>query len=430
MEKDKKYDYLVGFGNHHATEAVKGVLPIGQNSPQKCEKGLYAEQLSGTAFTVPRLSNSRSWLYRIKPSVCHTPLKETENGEISYDFSEIDPNQIRWLPYQFDKKGSTFVSGMKTITGSGDPCMKEGLAIHVYTADTSMKDTAFCNSDGDFLIVPQKGALDIQTEFGWLYVSPGEIVVIPRGIRYAVNLEEESRGYILEVFTGHFKLPDLGPIGANGLANPRDFLAPVANFEDRDCEFTLIQKYAGKLFTAKYKESVFNVVGWHGNYYPYKYDLSRFHVMNSVSFDHPDPSIFTVLTCPTNEVGVACADFVIFPPRWQVIEKSFRPPYFHRNTMSEYMGLIFGKYEAKEEGFLPGGGSLHSCMISHGPDTQCYEKESTKELIPERIENTLAFMFETTYILKLTNYGKNTKKQENYYECWSGLKNNFRDQNK
>eukprot|EP01087_Luapelamoeba_hula_P007990 TRINITY_DN1982_c0_g1_i1.p1 TRINITY_DN1982_c0_g1~~TRINITY_DN1982_c0_g1_i1.p1 ORF type:complete len:455 (-),score=62.84 TRINITY_DN1982_c0_g1_i1:39-1379(-) len=428
------FAYQAGFGNHFCTEAIPGTLPEGQNTPQRCPKGLLAEQLSGTAFTEPRTHNQRTWLYRIRPSVGHTALKRLQGLDeatcSNWDKCSLNPAQYRWMPFPFpaETEKVDFVSGLKALVGAGSPAMRAGIGIYVYTANVSMEDKAFYNSDGDLLIVPQKGPLVIQTEFGFIDVAPGEITVIQRGIRFSVQLSEPSRGYILEVYDGHFELPDLGPIGANGLANPRDFLTPVAAYEDRSCDtYTLVNKYGGSLYTATQDHSPFDVVAWHGNYAPYKYDLSRFCVINSVSFDHIDPSIFTVLTCKTLKPGVAAADFVIFPPRWSVQEHTFRPPYFHRNCMSEYMGLISGAYEAKKEGFVPGGGSLHSCMTPHGPDTTTYTGASKAELKPERVaESALAFMFESTYMLALTPLAeKGENVDENYVSCWKGFPNNF-----
>eukprot|EP01117_Protostelium_nocturnum_P013417 TRINITY_DN49_c0_g3_i1.p1 TRINITY_DN49_c0_g3~~TRINITY_DN49_c0_g3_i1.p1 ORF type:complete len:442 (-),score=62.02 TRINITY_DN49_c0_g3_i1:132-1457(-) len=433
--KGSKYLYQQGFGNHFSSESesAKGSLSKNQNSPQECPLGLYAEQLSGTAFTVPRASNQRSWLYRIRPSVCHSPYRPNyENPFITSDFTQQKsrpvPNQYRWKPFPLPKDGvfQDFVRGLKTIAGVGDPSLKTGCATHMYSCNLSMKDTSFFNSDGDFLIVPQLGVLDITTEFGKMEVKPGEICVIQRGIQFSVEVSEPSRGYVLEVYNGHFKLPDLGPIGANGLANPRDFLTPVAAFEDREAPWKVLCKFSGNLFEHERDHSPFNVVAWHGNYAPYKYDLALFNTMNTVSYDHADPSIFTVLTCPTLEPGVAVADFVIFPSRWTVAEHTFRPPYFHRNCMSEFMGLIRGVYEAKEEGFLPGGGSLHSCMVAHGPDTDTFQKASKAELKPTKIpDTTLAFMFESTYLFHVTDYARENNLDENYTQCWQGLKSNF-----
>lgn len=279
-------------------------------------------------------------------------------------------------------------------------------------------------------VVPQQGVLDITTEFGKLRVAPNEIAVIQRGIRYSVNLPDgPSRGYILEVFGAHFELPDLGPIGANGLANPRDFQTPVAYYEEQDnVEWDMITKFNGQLFVAKQNHTPFDVVAWHGNYAPYKYNLDNFCVINSVSFDHIDPSIFTVLTAKSDTPGVAIADFVIFPPRWAVQEKTFRPPYFHRNCMSEFMGLITGDYDGKSDGFLPGGGSLHSIMTPHGPDAAVFESASTADLKPVHIgDSNQAFMFETSFMLSLTPWGLETcgKVQHDYYKAWASLDSKF-----
>jgi homogentisate 1,2-dioxygenase len=429
-KKTSKYEYLAGFGNYHQSEALPNSLPTDQNSPQKCPRGLYAEQLSGTAFTVPRANNQRSWLYRIKPSVVHKPYNPIENRLLLNDFSkaQINPNQMRWMPFEIPgpEVPTDFVAGLITIGGAGDPSMKSGLAVHYYVANVSMKDKSFYNADGDFLIVPQQGTLDIRTEFGMLEVAPGEIVVIQRGIHFSVEVAGPSRGYLCEVYNGHFRLPDLGPIGANGLANPNHFLSPKAAYENRQCDFTVVSKFLGKLFECKKDHSPFNVVAWHGNYVPYKYDLSLFNAMNTVTFDHPDPSIFTVLTCPSNEPGVAICDFVIFPPRWAVGDHTFRPPYYHRNCMSEYMGLIYGSYEAKQGGFVPGGGSLHSCMTPHGPDTATFDKASNVELKPHRVaDGTMAFMFESSLLMKLTDYAVKTNIDHDYYKCWQDLKSNF-----
>jgi len=373
--------YLSGFGSDLTSEDPRcaNSLPWGQNNPQVCPYGLYAEQLSGTAFTAPREHNRRSWFYRIRPSAVHLPFKAINNGDITHDWddSEPNPNQMRWKPFDIpdrDDEQIDFIDGMKTVCGAGDPKVRHGVAIHIFVCNVSMEDKCFYNSDGDFLIVPQLGRLIVTTEFGRMYVEPNEIAVMQQGMKFNVCVEGSTRGYILEVFDAHFNLPYLGPIGANGLANPRDFLTPVALYEDREIDYTIVNKFQGKLFAASQSHSPFDVVAWHGNYVPYKYNLSNFMAINSVSFDHPDPSIFTVLTCPSARPGISVADFIIFPPRWGVAEGTFRPPYFHRNCMSEFMGLIFGHYEAKESGFLPGGATLHSIMTPHGPDAECFKK--------------------------------------------------------
>ena len=423
--------YQSGFGNEFATEAVASALPQGQNAPQKSALGLYTEQLSGTAFTAPRATNRRTWTYRIRPSVTHKPFSEIGAGLFrSGPFTEAPtpPNQMRWNPIPMPDKPTDFVEGITTMGGSGDPAMQIGVGVHLYAANASMKGRYFYNADGEMLIVPQQGTLRMATELGILGVAPGEIAIIPRGIKICVELEGPSRGYICENYGLPFRLPDLGPIGANGLANPRDFLAPVAAYEDAEGDFRVVAKFLGRLWEAEVDHSPLDVVAWHGNYAPYKYDLSRYNCINTVSFDHPDPSIYTVLTSPSVLPGTANVDFVIFPPRWMVAEHTFRPPWFHRNMMNEFMGLVFGAYDAKAEGFLPGGASLNNCMSGHGPDAETWEKASSAELKPVKLDNTLAFMFETGLPVRPTKFALETKiLQHEYYECWQGLKKHFRE---
>ena len=359
-------------------------------------------------------------------------------GRLSNDWNEQYPNlnQLRWKPFDLPPEGKRvdFVQGLCTVAGAGDPRVRNGIAIHVYSCNVSMENRALYNSDGDFLIVPQQGTLLVTTEFGKMRVAPNEICVVQQGMRFSVAVDGPTRGYICEVYNGHFELPNLGPIGANGLANPRDFLTPVAAFEDKDgVDFEIISKYQCKLFSAHQTHSPFDVVAWHGNYAPYKYDLAKYCVMNTVSFDHIDPSVFTVLTCPSAKEGVAVCDFVIFPPRWSVAENTFRPPYYHRNMMSEFMGLILGRYEAKEEGFAPGGATLHSMMTPHGPDANCFEDWTNRELGAIKVaEGTQAFMFETSMGLSITKWAEETsqKLDKNYYKCWKGLKKHFGDNEK
>lgn len=422
--------YQSGFGNEFATEAIPGALPAGQNSPQKVAHGLYAEQLSGTAFTAPRLDNQRSWLYRIRPAAMHQPFAKVFHPTLqSGPFTELSasPNQLRWNPFPIPSVSADFIEGLITIAGNGSADSQIGVAIHVYAANRSMQDRFFYNADGELLIVPQQGALSLRTEFGVLDIAPGEIAVVPRGVRFAVDLKGDSaRGYVCENYGQLLRLPDLGPIGANGLANPRDFLAPVAAYEDREGQFELLAKFAGKLWSAAIDHSPLDVVAWHGNYTPYKYNLAVFNAMNSVSFDHADPSIFTVLTSPSGIPGTANMDFVIFPPRWMVAEHTFRPPWFHRNVMSEYMGLVYGEYDAKAEGFLPGGGSLHNCMSGHGPDATTFEAASNAVLQPQKLDKTMAFMFETRLLIHPTRVAMESPQlQKDYLQCWQGLKKHF-----
>jgi len=435
MQGFEDLKYLTGFGSEFASEDPRcpGSLPKGQNNPQVCPYGLYAEQLSGSAFTAPRTHNQRSWFYRILPAVRHRPWKQIERKNITDDFNSEPPNpaQLRWKPFKIpsqDTQEVDFLDGIHTICGAGDAKARHGIVTYVYTCNTAMKNRALYNSDGDFLIVPQQGTLYITTEFGRMVVSPGEICVIQQGIRFNVNVTGETRGYILEVFDGHFELPNLGPIGANGLANPRDFETPAAWYEDLDVEYKVVSKYQGALFEAEQDFSPFNVVAWHGNYAPYKYDLTKFMTINSVAFDHADPSIFTVLTCPSTKPGIAIADFVIFPPRWAVSDHTFRPPYYHRNCMSEFMGLIHGRYEAKEEGFAPGGATLHSMMTPHGPDAECFKMASNADLKPQRVaDGTMAFMFESSLSMAVTHWGNKTCEtvDHDYFKCWQPLKKHF-----
>ena len=422
--------YQSGFGNEFATEAVKGALPEGQNSPQKAPLGLYTEQLSGTAFTAPRATNRRTWTYRIRPSVTHKPFSEIGTGLFrSGPFTELPtpPNQMRWNPVPMPEGKTDFMDGIVTMGGSGDPAMQIGVGLHVYAANAPMQGRYFYNADGEMLIVPQQGKLGIHTELGILDVAPGELCVVPRGMKMRVVMEGPSRGYICENYGLTFRLPELGAIGANGLANPRDFLTPAAAFEDADGDFRIVGKFLGRMWEAEIDHSPLDVVAWHGNYAPYKYDMARFQCINTVSFDHPDPSIYTVMTSPSVMAGTANVDFAIFPPRWLVAEHTFRPPWFHRNMMNEFMGLVFGEYDAKAEGFLPGGASLHNCMSGHGPDAETWEKASQAELKPVKLDNTLAFMFETGLPVRPTKFALETKiLQHEYYECWQGLKKNFK----
>src|SRR4051794_20861026 len=398
--------YLSGFGNEFASEALPGALPVGQNSPQRAPYGLYTEQMSGTPFTAPRATNRRSWLYRIRPSVMHKPFQPAERRMLrSTPFDEVQtpPNQMRWDPIDIPTEPTDFVEGLVTIAGNGDASAHSGVAIHLYAANRSMEKRVFYNADGEMLIVAQEGRLLFHTEFGRIGVTPGEICVIQRGVKFRVELlDDGARGYICENYGALFRLPDLGPIGANGLANARDFETPVAAFEDADEPWRIVSKFQGQLWEAETDHSPLDVVAWHGNYAPYKYDLARFNCINSVTFDHPDPSIYTVLTSPSELPGTANCDFVVFPPRWMVAEHTFRPPWFHRNFMNEFMGLIKGQYDAKAEGFVPGGCSMHNCMAGHGPDAATYEKASTAELKPVKLTDTLAFMFETRFICRPT----------------------------
>jgi len=419
---------LIGFGNHFSTEAVHGALPVGRNSPQRVPFGLYAEQLSGTAFTAPRSENRRSWLYRLRPTANHPAFKPYGRKSLlrtaPFDDVPPSPNRLRWDPLPVPNDPTDFVDGIVTYGGNGDIGVGTGLGIHLYAANQSMRDRVFMNADGEMLIVPQKGRLDIVTEMGVLEVEPLQIALIPRGLRFRVELPDgNARGYVCENYGHPFRLPDLGPIGSNGLANARDFEAPEAWFEDRDDTTDIIQKYQGGLWTTTLGHSPLDVVAWHGNLAPYRYDLRRFNTINTVSYDHPDPSIFTVLTSPSDTPGTANCDFVIFPPRWMVAEGAFRPPWFHRNVMSEFMGLIDGSYDAKAGGFAPGGASLHNQMSGHGPDKASYDAAIAADLKPHKIDHTMAFMFESRNVIRPTRFAIETPLvQSDYDDCWSDFK--------
>ena len=422
--------YQSGFGNDFASEALPGVLPEGRNSPQRAPYGLYAEQLSGTAFTAPRHENRRSWLYRIRPAAMHGQFELMPEVALHNRFDELPPtpNQLRWNPQPLPEQPTDFIDGLFAMAGNGGAAVHTGVGIHSYAANCSMQGRYFYNADAEMLLVPQLGRLRIATELGVLELEPQEIAVLPRGVRFRVELlDETARGYLCENFGAALRLPELGPIGSNGLANSRDFLTPNAAYEDSTGEFELVAKFQGRLWRAQIDHSPLDVVGWHGNYAPYKYDLRRFNAIGSISFDHPDPSIFTVLTSPSESPGTANLDFAIFPPRWLVAQDTFRPPWFHRNVASEFMGLIHGVYDAKAEGFLPGGASLHNCMSGHGPDAATFEKASSADLSkPDVITETMAFMFETRSVIQPTRQAlESATLQRNYLDCWQGLQRHF-----
>ena len=428
--------YQSGFGNEYATEAIPGALPQGRNSPQRAPFDLYPELISGTAFTAPRHENRRKWMYRRQPSVVsgrYKPYAQAQwttgaNREIA-----LPPEPLRWAPIPLDKSDFDFIDGVHTLAANGDAEAQTGIAAHVYLASRSMERRAVVNADGEMLFVPQQGRLVITTEMGVLEVKPGEIALVPRGVVFKVALPDSeagagpSRGYLCENYGAQFRLPELGPIGSNGLANSRDFQVPVAAFEDASVGYELVKKSGGHFWSAPTRQSPFNVVAWHGNLSPVKYDTAHFMTIGSISFDHPDPSIFTVLTSPSDTPGTANCDFVIFPPRWLVMEDTFRPPWYHRNLMSEFMGLVYGEYDAKPGGFKPGGASLHNCMVPHGPDEEAFEKASHSDLKPQKLDNTLAFMFESRYRFIPTEFAMQSPAlDDNYADCWAGLKDQYK----
>lgn len=422
--------YQSGFGNRFESEAVAGALPVGRNSPQQAPHGLYAELLSGAAFTAPRDHNLRTWMYRIRPAAMHGRFEEVavphwQSGP--FTDAPTPANRLRWNPWDMPRTPADFIDGMRTVAGNGDTHAQVGVAIHVYAANRSMDRRYLMNSDGEMLLVPQQGALRLHTELGRLDVAPGELGLVPRGMRFRVELlDGPARGYVCENYGSPFRLPELGPIGSNGLANARDFLAPVAAYEGDDAPATVTNKFLGRFWQAEQAHSPLDVVAWHGNLAPYKYDLARFMAVGSISFDHPDPSIYTVLTSGTDTPGVANCDFVIFPPRWLVAEDTFRPPWFHRNVMSELMGLVQGVYDAKAEGFVPGGVSLHNCMLAHGPDAATFEKASHADLAPHKVKDTLAFMFESRHVFRPTAQALAAPNlQPDYDSVWAGFNRHF-----
>tara|TARA_R110000772_G_scaffold24895_5_gene65342 strand:- start:1426 stop:2730 length:1305 start_codon:yes stop_codon:yes gene_type:complete len=433
MSNDAAINGLFGFNNEHQTEALPGALPIGQFNPQRCPYGLYAEQFSTSAFTRPRHENRRTWTYRIRPSIAMGDFSKIDKGQVrSGPITEVDcpPNVMRWDALPLPTEATDFIDGLITIAANGDVRGQSGMGIHIYLANKDMDNRSFYSADGELLFIPQQGAFNAITEMGELSIKPGEILVIPRGIKFKIEpLDGPIRGYICENYGSPLELAERGPAGANGFANQRDFQYPHANFEETDGEHQIIAKFCGEFYQAKQNHSPFDVVAWVGNSAPYKYDLSRFNVLNTVSFDHPDPSIFTVLTSPSAEAGVANVDFVIFPPRWMVAENTFRPPWYHKNFMSEFMGLIEGTYDAKEKGFAPGGMSLHNCMTPHGPEADVFDKATNAELTPQRYENTMAFMLESRYVIAPTKFALNApQRQKNYLACWGDLKKHFNGQ--
>lgn len=425
--------YLSGFNNCHSTEAEEGALPIGRNSPQNPPLGLYAEQLSGTAFTAPRAHNRRSWLYRIRPSVKHGASFKPVDHEFwktapCRDDSDLPAMQLRWAPVDMPKEETDFVGGVRTMTTCGDAPTQTGMAAHVYVANTSMEKRAFMNCDGEMVLLPEQGKIRVVTELGVIDAGPGEIVNIPRGVKFRVELHEATaRGYVLENYGALLDLPERGPIGSNSLADERDFLYPAAAYEDRDDAIEYVIKWQGKFYQAQLSHSPFDVVAWRGNYSPYKYDLRRFATIGSISFDHPDPSIFTVLTSPSDTPGTANVDFVIFPERWLVMEDTFRPPWYHTNIMSEFMGLVYGVYDAKPGGFAPGAMSLHNAMLPHGPDAEAFKAASEKDLEPEKLAGTMAFMFETRFVQNPTAFASDPARiDQDYVKCWDALPKRFK----
>lgn len=421
------------------SEALPGALPKRQNSPQHPPYGLYPELISGSAFTVPRVKNRYSWLYRIRPTVQHAAFRRADyelwahprwlNPPFSHP---CPPVQFRFRPVQPATADTDFVDGTTTLAASGSPASQEGCSANVYAASTSMsaKGRFLRNADADMLLLPQEGRLIIKSELGELEVEPWELALVPRGITFQVNLASgtsHARGYFLENFGDHFVVPDLGPIGvSSGLAHPRHFLAPEAQYEELKGNFELVSKFLGRLYRSPLSHSPLDVVAWYGSHVPCKYDMRLFMALNTVTYDHPDPSIGTVLSAYTASPGLANVDFVIFPPRWMVGENTFRPPWFHRNCMSEFMGLLTGSYDAKPDSFLPGASSVHNRFVPHGPDHQAVDRGTAQDTSkPERYGGTLAFMWETKLVWHPTEYALTELDDHTYPECWQGIQARF-----
>ena len=422
--------YQSGFGNSYASEAVPGALPQGRNSPQRVAHGLYAELLSGSAFTAPRAENRRSWLYRRQPSVVvggYQALAHAGWKTGAKDGVAAPPNPMRWHPAEVPAEPLDFVDGLRTMVLNGDADAQTGMAAHLVLMNQPMGRRALVNADGEMLILPQQGALRVTTELGVLEAAPGHVLLIPRGLAFKVDVDGPASAYVCENYGAQFRLPELGPIGSNGLANARDFEAPVAAFESDEGPYQMLKRYGGALWAATQAHSPFNVVAWHGTLAPLRYDTRHFNAVGSISFDHPDPSIFTVLTSPSDTPGTANCDFVIVPPRWLVAEDTFRPPWFHRNVMSEFMGLVYGQYDAKPEGFRPGGASLHNCMVPHGPDAEAFDRASNAALAPHKLDATLAFMFESRWRFHLTEWAlRDGARDLRYADCWAPLQDHFK----
>ena len=352
------------------------------------------------------------------------------------DKTTVVAKQLRWksLPQVPKDKQKTFLQGLFSFCGSGSAEEKKGISIMGYSFNKDMGDNFFYSIDGDWLFVPQRGNLHLDTEMGKLLVKIGEFAVIPAGVKFRVmipgNEDIQHQGWICEIYGTHLHLPELGPLGANGLANPQDFKIPVADFSNEKGEYRIFAKFLGKFFVAESENSPLDIVAWRGNYYPFKYDFRNYNTMNSVSFDHPDPSIFTVLSAMSSTPGVAILDLVVFKQRFMVAENTFRPPYYHRNIMTEFMGNIYGEYDAKPSGgFEPGCSSLHSPMTPHGPESSVFEKASTAELEPVKYKDTMSFMFESCFVLRIANSAIGSTgvpvEDEKYHDCWKGFQNHF-----
>lgn len=411
--------YLTGFGNEHLSEALAGALPIGRNSPQKLPYGLYAEQVNGSPFTAPRAENQRSWVYRIYPTAAaQGPWSRMPNLHLDEPETpqESSPERYRWRPWTSTAADVDFVDSLFRMCQSGGSRELRGMSLYAYWANRSMERRLFSSIDGELLILPQSGSLRVRTEMGVLFAEPGEMVLLPRGMRFSVDpLDETCRGFVCENMGMPFRLPERGLIGANGLANERDFLIPVAAFEVDDSKFESIAKFGGRTWRSSLKRTPFDVVAWHGTYAPCKYDLRRFNAIHSVSYDHTDPSVFTALTSPSGVAGVANVDFAVLPPRWLVANDTFRPPYYHRNIMSEIVISLRGSPESRGKDYKIGSSHIHNSMAPHGPDPDILQKASNTSLEP-RWEDTLMVMFESFLPYTVTAEALRSPNRDTSYE--------------
>ncbi|HEY3498273.1 MAG TPA: homogentisate 1,2-dioxygenase, partial [Polyangiaceae bacterium] len=423
-----------GFGNVHASEALPGALPHDRNTPRVGPYRLYPELTSGTAFTAERAENFRTWTYRIRPAAQQGLLEPLAHATFRDDFEDEppEPNLTGFSPLPLPSAACDFVDGLVTIGGAGSARLRRGYAVHLYAANRNMEERAFYDADGELLLLPELGALRILTELGVLDVRPGEVALLPRGLRFSVALREAAaRGYVAEVFGRHFRLPERGPIGSNGLAEARHFRTPAAWHEDRLAPgYRIAAKLGGALYEARQDHSPFDVVAWHGNHCPYVYDLALFTPAGYTRVDHPDPSIHTVLSAPLDERGTHSLDLVVFPPRWDATEGTFRPPYFHRNATTEINGIV---REVSSPGsmFVPGCLFLTPSMTPHGPVAAGVERafslsdaEADK---PHRYsENACWFQFETALPFSLTPWARNAPHRlHDWHSKWGSYRSYF-----
>ncbi|KAH9874017.1 hypothetical protein IAQ61_004645 [Plenodomus lingam] len=438
------YNYQAGWGNRHQSEVIPGTLPVAQNNPQEVRFGLYTEGITYSAFAAPRAHNYSTYMYRCRPAAAHNGYVPFESkSNIQNCFLSLNPKvatlpeQAEWRPFPLPKEEEKidFANGLHTLAGSGDPNIREGLALYVYMINSSMERRAFCNADGDFLICAQLGTLDIVTEMGKIFLQPGEICVIQRGIRFCMNLAPDTkvaRGYITEVWGSMWELPDLGPLGGHGLANPRDFLYPVAAIDDNlHVDWQIVNKINGELVAIQQDHSPFDLVAWHGNVVPYKYDLTKFSSQNSTSIDHTDPSIFTVLTAKSRDPLTPLADFLWFGPRWDVATNTFRLPYFHRNSASEFLACLYGQGLGRSDDFQPGGGSFEGGHTPHGGFHEGYQHGMRiHESQPEKIlTEQLTIMIESSRLFLWTEWARKgcgvIDEHGTNYKVWEALPDRF-----